>query len=177
MNLPRFLAKTQYKEPMDAQDTNFMDANPDHLGLFPFLQSDRDSQAHFMGAMRGLSQRKRPWTDYFDTSALVDGHDAEKPLLVDVGGGHSLDVLRMLKKHGGVNADAAPLGELVLQDLPEVVALTKEKLKAEGNLSKVKVMAHNFFEPQPLTGTYRQTHPHPRSDGKRPREGEAEHKQ
>ncbi|OIW29209.1 S-adenosyl-L-methionine-dependent methyltransferase [Coniochaeta ligniaria NRRL 30616] len=152
MNLPNFLAKTQYKEPMDAQDTNFMDTNPDRLGLFAFLQTDRDSQAHFMGAMRGLSRRKRPWTDYYDTSALVDDHDAGKPLLVDVGGGHGLDVLRMLERHSGIDNEVVPLGELVLQDLPEVVALAREKLEAGDNLNKVKVMAHDFFEPQPLAG-------------------------
>ncbi|KAM7223544.1 S-adenosyl-L-methionine-dependent methyltransferase [Rhypophila decipiens] len=146
MNLPKFLAKTQYQQPLDPKNTNFMEANADRLPLFAFLQTDPSAQAHFVCAMKGLSQRKRPWTEFYDTKVLVDGHDATRPLLVDIGGGHGLDVARMLERHG--DDDGAPLGDLVLQDLPDVVALAKEKVVSD----RIKVMAHDFFQPQPLKG-------------------------
>ncbi|KAK4217301.1 S-adenosyl-L-methionine-dependent methyltransferase [Rhypophila decipiens] len=149
MNLPKFLAETQYQQPLDPKNTNFMDANADRLPLFAFLQTDPSAQAHFVCAMKGLSQRKRPWTELYDTKVLVDGHDATRPLLVDIGGGHGLDVTRMLERHCCTGDDGDPLlGDLVLQDLPDVVALAKEKVVSD----RIKVMAHDFFQPQPLKG-------------------------
>ncbi|CAI4214275.1 unnamed protein product [Parascedosporium putredinis] len=85
MNLPAFLAKTDYREPVEATNTNFMDSNKDQLSLFAFLKTEPKSQAAFIGAMRGLSQRKRDWTEFYSTELLFEGFNPDKVLLVDIG--------------------------------------------------------------------------------------------
>lgn len=86
---------------------------------------------------------KIPWPEFYDTAALVDGADlsAGQTLIVDVGGHHGVDILRVLDKHPNL-----PAGSLVLQDLADVVS------SVNIGTDKIKVMAHDFFEAQPIYG-------------------------
>ncbi len=109
--------------------------------------------------MAGLAEYKVDWTTIYDTGRLLDGFEpgggggggdddtaaAASPgggatFLVDVGGGHGVDVRRVLARHPDL-----PAGSLVLQDLPGVVATAE----VDG---RVRLMAHDFFRPQPVEG-------------------------
>ncbi|KAJ8110066.1 hypothetical protein OPT61_g6988 [Boeremia exigua] len=85
-----------------------------------------------------------PWTEVYNTDELVGGADLNSgaPLFVDIGGAHGLDTERLLARHPDLPADV-----LVVQDTPEVVAMTPEELDP-----RVKKMAYDFFTPQPLVG-------------------------
>lgn len=85
-----------------------------------------------------------PWTDVYDTAELVSGADLSSgaPLFVDIGGAHGLDTARLLAKHPHLPPDT-----LVVQDTPEVVAMSPETLDP-----RVRKMAYDFFTPQPLLG-------------------------
>ncbi len=90
---------------------------------------------------------KRPWPEFYDTQALLDGADLSHggAFVVDVGGHHGIDLMRVAEKHPDL-----PPGSLVLEDMADVV----------GSLSlpsrQIKTVAHDFFEKdveQPVKGT------------------------
>ncbi|KAB8200052.1 hypothetical protein BDV34DRAFT_217513 [Aspergillus parasiticus] len=94
------------------------------------------------GVMTSLTQYKMIWTDVYDTQPLVAGADLTKPLFVDVSGAQGLDAQRVLDLHPDLPTDI-----LIVHDLPEVVTTHgKEKLD-----SRIRKMAHDFFQPQPIT--------------------------
>ncbi|KAE8131158.1 S-adenosyl-L-methionine-dependent methyltransferase [Aspergillus pseudotamarii] len=141
-NLARFLAKNGYKEPLDIPS---FDNYRDVFGrdFFSYVQDHPEAGGSFQGVMTAVTQYKMPWTDVYDTQPLVAGADLTKPLFVDVGGAQGLDAQRLLDRHPDLPADI-----LIVQDLPEVVTTHgKEKLD-----SRVRKMAHDFFQPQPITG-------------------------
>lgn len=142
LNLPNFLAKTGYKEPMDKVHSNFADMDPDGLAFFPRLQKDPKLMAYFNGHMEGYTAGKMDWTDMFDVTALLEGSTLEDaPFLVDVGGNQGFDIARVLDK-----IPSLPPGSLIIQDLPEVVAVAKTN-------TVIKAQEHDFFAPQPIKGT------------------------
>lgn len=140
--LPTYLAKIGYKEPTDANLSNHAGSDPDGLNFFGRLQKSPEYYEAFTGHMEAWTDWKTPWTQVYDTSRLVDGAKLgdSSPLVVDVGGNTGIDISRVLTKHPDL-----PEGSLVLQDLPEMIAMAKVD-------KKIKAMAHNFFEPQPVKG-------------------------
>ncbi|KAL6858363.1 hypothetical protein ACO1O0_005824 [Amphichorda felina] len=141
-NLAGFLAKYGYKEPLDIP---FLDNYRDVFGrdFFSHVKDNPEAGDSFQGVMTALTQYKMVWTDVYDTQPLVAGADLTKPLFVDVGGAQGLDAQRLLDRYPNL-----PANVLVVQDLPEVVTThSKEKLD-----SRIRKMAHDFFQPQPITG-------------------------
>jgi len=92
--------------------------------------------------MSNLTLWKQNWTDYFDTSALVDEtvieRGKETPILVDVGGSIGVDVIRFLEERSDVQT-----GSLVLQDTGDVIVMAKVD-------PRISTMTHDFFKPQPI---------------------------
>ncbi|OTA59731.1 putative O-methyltransferase [Hypoxylon sp. EC38] len=144
MNFPSFLAKTSYREPTDPRNSNYSDAYPEGLPFFERCltnQAYQDSWSHFMTEW---AEYRVPWPQFYDTASLINGADLSSgsPLVVDMGGLHGGDLLRLLEKHPDL-----PAGSLILQDLPGVLS------SANLTTDKIKPMAHNFFEPQPIHGS------------------------
>ncbi|GAW11974.1 hypothetical protein ANO14919_013290 [Xylariales sp. No.14919] len=141
-NLPQFLARTAYAEPLDPKNSSYMDLTPERLGMFERCRANPDYQASFIGFMRGLAAYKLDWTQIYDTNILMSDFDTngELPLLVDVGGAHGVDVERLLSRYPGL-----PDGKLILQDMPDVIAMAKVS-------EKITVMHYDFFTPQPVKG-------------------------
>jgi hypothetical protein len=141
-NLPRFLKKYNYREPVDlAKLDNYRDMT-NRTDFFATCAADPQGKgSSFMGLMTALRNHRMSWTDVYDTKRIVDGAelDAGKPLFVDIGGAHGLDTSRLLEKHPEL-----PANVLVLQDTPEVIAMPIEDL----DKSIVK-QAYDFFTPQP----------------------------
>ncbi|GAW14030.1 hypothetical protein ANO14919_034220 [Xylariales sp. No.14919] len=142
-NIPLFLAKTGYKDPQDAQNTNYIDFCPGNVDFFGKCMADPAFQDSFSAFMEGWARYKVPWAAFYDTGSLVSGADLGNGgvLCVDVGGHHGIDLTSLLTKHPDI-----PDGSLVLQDLPEVI-------KGANDLSpKIKAMPHDMFQPQPVKG-------------------------
>ncbi|KAJ0416865.1 S-adenosyl-L-methionine-dependent methyltransferase [Aspergillus carlsbadensis] len=142
-NLPGYLAKTSYKEPTDFQVNNYSDSDADGLNFFGRLQKSPTHYEAFTGHMEAWTAWKTPWTKVYDTSRLLEGAklDDGTPFVVDLGGNTGIDISHVHKKHPDL-----PAGSLVLQDLPEIIA------KAQVD-EKVTAMVHDFFLPQPVTGS------------------------
>ncbi|KAI1422441.1 putative O-methyltransferase [Xylaria sp. FL1777] len=144
VNLPRFLAKTGYKEPLDPKNSNYADLTPEKLNFFGQCVADPLYQDSFSIFMRGWARYKVPWPTFYDTDSLINGADLNNGgvLCVDIGGHHGIDLTRLLDKHPDL-----PAGSLVLQDLPEVVSGAKDLNE------KIKVIPHDMFQPQPVKGS------------------------
>ncbi|OTB00254.1 hypothetical protein M426DRAFT_238377 [Hypoxylon sp. CI-4A] len=144
INLPKFLAKTSYREPVDPKHSSYSDGNPEGLSFFDRCLSKQYLQDSFSGFMTEWAKYKIPWPQYYDTETLVKGADLSSgdPLVVDIGGHHGIDLSVFLDKHPDV-----PAGSLVLQDLPGVLS------GANITTDKIRPMAHNFFEVQPVHGS------------------------
>ena len=146
INLAKFLQKYNYREPLDKTK---LDNYADMTGGADFFATcAKDPErlgSSFIGLMTALRNHKMPWTEVYDTSDLVSGADLKNgaPLFVDIGGAHGLDTERLLARHPDLPSDV-----LVVQDTPEVVAMTPEELDP-----RVKKMAYDFFTPQPLMGS------------------------
>lgn len=147
VNLPSFLAKNQYREPLD---TKKYDNNAETFGsvFFDYLQENPTAGYNFTGTMAAVGNHKMDWTDVYNTDSILEGADitGAAPLFVDVGGNRGLDTARLLSKHPDLPEDAG----LVVQDLPEV---TRTHMASEQQLDRrITRMAHDFFTPQPLGG-------------------------
>ncbi|KAH6616292.1 hypothetical protein C7974DRAFT_441875 [Boeremia exigua] len=147
VNLPKFLQKYSYQDPLDKTK---LDNYADMTGGADFFatcaQDPERLGSSFIGLMTALRNHKMPWTDVYDTTELVASADLTNgaPLFVDVGGAHGLDTERLLARHPDLPSDI-----LVVQDTPEVVAMTPEALDP-----RVTKMAYDFFTPQPLLLIY-----------------------
>jgi hypothetical protein len=98
----------------------------------------------FMNHMSAYHQGRPSWMDpgfYPVEERLVKGLRTDAPLLVDVGGSTGHDLMEFQRKHPEAK------GQLVLQDLKEVVENAKKNLTPE-----IKVMEHNFFGEQTVKG-------------------------
>lgn len=146
LSLPGFLAKNQYREPLDIKK---FDNHSDALGspFFEYCQENHAAGSDFIGLMAALRNHKMDWTEVYNTAELVEGADITggAPLFVDVGGAHGLDTARLLSKHPDLPAGAG----LVVQDLPEVTATQGVKEQLDPRITR---MPHDFFTPQPLEG-------------------------
>ncbi|KAI2466874.1 putative O-methyltransferase [Annulohypoxylon bovei var. microspora] len=143
-NLPSFLEKTSYREPKDAKNTSYIDAHPEKLPIFERFLTKQDYRDSLRGFLFEYSKYRIPWPEFYDTASLIEGADLSSgnPLVVDVGGLHGADLLRLLDKHPDLPADS-----LVLQDLAGAIS------GVILDTDKVKLMTHNFFEPQPIYGS------------------------
>ncbi|KAI4595855.1 hypothetical protein KJ359_006494 [Pestalotiopsis sp. 9143b] len=146
MHLAKFLARYEYKEPLDlAKFDNYRDMSGDDF--FAYCQKHAGAGGSFIGMMAALRNHKMDWTEVYDTTRLTSGANLDdgSVLLVDVGGGHGLDTARLLARHPNL-----PAGSLVLQDLPDVLALHVREDALDARV--IKRMPHDFFTPQPVRG-------------------------
>ena len=91
--------------------------------------------------MTAFDEDRANWMDFYPVERqLGDGslQDRQAVMFVDIGGGMGHEAIAFLKRFPNLP------GRVVLQDLPAVVA--------QVDLDGVEVMAHDFFEPQPLHG-------------------------
>ncbi|OAQ62672.1 O-methyltransferase [Pochonia chlamydosporia 170] len=143
-HFPEFLANTNYRKPLDDNASCYIDTFPEKKNFWERCKANPMHQESFSSFMLLWGKHKRPWPQFYDTKALLEGADLSdgSAFIVDIGGHHGVDLLRVLDKHPDV-----PAGSLVLEDLPEVI--TSVSLATD----KIKVIKHSFFEPQPVKGS------------------------
>ncbi|KAI4252051.1 MAG: hypothetical protein L6R42_008130 [Xanthoria sp. 1 TBL-2021] len=148
MHWPNFLATTNYRKPVDDKNSCYIDAFPKKKSFFERCSTNPVHQESFSSFIDLWGKHKRPWPQFYDTEMLLEGanlSDGSAFVVVDVGGHHTIDLLRVLEKHPDL-----PAGSLVLEDLPEVVASVKP------TTDKIKIVGHDLFEPntvQPVIGS------------------------
>lgn len=146
MHWPDFLAKTNYRKPRDDKASCYIDTFPEKKSFFERCSANPVHQESFSSFMDVWAKGKRPWPEFYDTQALLDGADLSNgsPFVVDVGGHHGIDLMRVAEKHPDL-----PAGSLVLEDLPDVVGAVHL------TTDKIRTVAHDLFEEgveQPIKG-------------------------
>lgn len=143
--LPEYLAHNEYKNPSSSSDTVFQYTKGCKEGLFEYYDSHPRESKTFNDMMGGVMAHQAGMLDLYPYQNLVDGSQADCPLLVDVGGNVGHDLQKFLQKH------PETAHRLVLQDRAEVLRDSKCP-------PAVKLMPHDFFAPQPVKGLSSYTH-------------------
>lgn len=145
VNLAKFLRNNNYQNPLDKTKLdNYADLTGGEDFFATCAKDPERLGGSFIGLMTAIQNYKMPWTEVYDTTELVAGADLNygAPLFVDIGGAHGLDTELLLARHPDLPSDI-----LVVQDTPEVIAMTPKELDP-----RVRKMAYDFFTPQPLVG-------------------------
>ncbi|EME79094.1 uncharacterized protein MYCFIDRAFT_79782 [Pseudocercospora fijiensis CIRAD86] len=131
-HMPDLLATHAYKYPADIENTAYAEGHG--LSLFKDLAERPALGRAFNKYTATVTHGRRPWYDVFPIEDL-DVEDNEV-MLVDIGGGRGHDLAALARKQ-------MP-GELVLQDLPEVISQVPREWKC-----RFTSQAHDYFTPQP----------------------------
>ena len=110
--------------------------------FFGILQERPEILSAFSTFMSVQRDGRPNFADFYPVDKqLAEGFSSNQDavLLVDVGGAHGQEILEMKQRFPTLP------GRTVLQDQPSVI---KECSETRG----LEVMAHNFFDPQPIRG-------------------------
>ncbi|KAL3480412.1 S-adenosyl-L-methionine-dependent methyltransferase [Aspergillus californicus] len=137
---PDFFVETGFKDITSNTNTPFQKAFNTDLPAFVWLAQN---PKHLVAMQKTMSAyQSSGWIegfDLFEKEALDMDRGPEKVIFVDVGGGHGHQCVEVKKKYPDIK------GQLVLEDLPEVVAAASE-------LSGVRVVPQDFFQEQSIKG-------------------------
>ncbi|KAJ5104578.1 O-methyltransferase [Penicillium alfredii] len=136
-----FLESRDYKSPDDAYDTPFQQAYGTKLHHFEWLAQNPDEQHAFNTVMETANRavEGEQWYDFYPWDERL-GKDADRVLVVDIGGGKGHDIARFKEKKN-------PAGRLIVQDLPEVIQDIQPPL-AQG----IEAQGYSMFDAQPVKG-------------------------
>ncbi|KAL9088464.1 MAG: hypothetical protein Q9165_006188 [Trypethelium subeluteriae] len=139
--LPAYLTSIGYKNPDDDVKGPWQFAHKTDLMHWPWVAEHPRLHKAFNAYMSVHQTGGSFWADgsfYPVQERLIQGADPEGVLLVDVGGGKGHDLQQFIDHFPKFK------GQLVLQDMPEVVA------DAENLDPRIRPIGHNFFEAQPV---------------------------
>ncbi|KAJ5947246.1 O-methyltransferase [Penicillium verhagenii] len=138
--VPEFLEARGYKTPDDAYDTPFQSAFDTKLHHFEWLAQNPEYQHAFNTVMEhgNRTVEGEQWYDFYPWEERL-GSDADRVLLVDIGGGKGHDLTRFKEKKN-------PTGRLIVQDLPEVIQ------DIQAPLTGIDAQGYSMFDPQPVRG-------------------------
>lgn len=142
--LHQYLREKNFSEPTQLEHSPALWATGNEGNAYwDIMQADPERLAAFQKGMQA-SQKYLPSTGPYNFSALMQ-EASDRPVLVDVGGGHGQTISEILRTHPTI-----PPNRIILQDLPKVVETAKtSKFLPAG----VQVMDYNYNEPQPVKGT------------------------
>ncbi|GAB1205335.1 hypothetical protein APSETT445_004009 [Aspergillus pseudonomiae] len=136
-----FLEARGYQSPDDAYDTPFQRAYGTKLHHFEWLAQHPEEQHAFNTVMEtgNRAVEGEQWYDFYPWEERL-ASDADRVLLVDIGGGKGHDLVRFKEKKN-------PAGRLILQDLSEVIQDIQAPL-TQG----IEAQGYSMFDPQPVCG-------------------------
>ncbi|BCS18467.1 uncharacterized protein APUU_11296S [Aspergillus puulaauensis] len=138
-----FLEKNEYKAPEDAYDSPWQFAYNTNDHFWDWLQKNPDNQQAFNSVMTGAQEhRGEDWFEIYPVMEKLDvSQSPDRVLLVDIGGGVGQGLIAFKKRFSELP------GDLVLQDLPQVIDDIQNPLP-----DGISATKHNFFDPQPVRG-------------------------
>ncbi|KAL2869142.1 S-adenosyl-L-methionine-dependent methyltransferase [Aspergillus lucknowensis] len=138
---PEFFRKTSYRNPGDPKNGPLQHAYNTSGSCWDWLAENPDALDRFNTFMEGHRTDIAHWVDWFPVQEqLLEGAIANRPLIVDVGGGRGHDLVGFKERF------PLAVGKLVLEDLPSVIEDIQD---LDDDIQKVK---HDFFKPQPVKG-------------------------
>ena len=144
MKIPFFLQETKYKEPTEAFNSPWQYTYGTKKHYFDWLNDHPDDAGSFNRFMRIIRlDSPEEWFDFFPVDRLSNS-DPERALYIDMGGGFGHDIIKFEKANPNLT------GKLILQDLPSVIDGAKERAQKEPQPTKVDMVGHDFFTPQPI---------------------------
>ena len=120
------------------------------MPIFQWLAQNPSVQANFNLWMDGRRKGKANWLDIFpfeDRIVIDTKKDNGTVLFVDVGGNEGHVVKERRARYPDLD------GRVILQDQQSVVNRLLDRL-ADFEEQGIEVMAHDFFNPQPVKGKY-----------------------
>ena len=142
--LPEYFRKYGYSNPWDSSKSAFSFAFGEEF--WSWLKQNPNQSAVFNGFMSSRRHGRPSWFDIYPVERELTPSESnigdDGVLLIDVGGGQGHDLLNLRARHMYLP------GRFILQDLPRVV----DHLVFSDQ--RISVMAHNFFEPQPVKRCY-----------------------
>ncbi|KAJ9137573.1 putative O-methyltransferase [Pleurostoma richardsiae] len=144
--LPEYLARTGYRNPVNAIDGPFQYAFKTDKHWFAWANENEPVLTQFNNHMGCYHQGRPSWMDpdfYPVQERLIQGakSGSDTVFLVDVGGSLGHDIEEFHRKH------PSPPGRLVLQDLPSVIEQARQTLDPA-----IEPVPHDFFNEQPIQG-------------------------
>lgn len=143
MKMHEYFRSNGYVCPTDSSNCAFQWTFDTKMPFFEHIHSNPETMKDFNTFMSGNRVNRKHWIDWFPVEAEILSSTSGNPhgtVLVDVGGGKGHDLERFLARYPQAK------DRLILQDLTEV--LENVKKLDEG----IKLMAHDFFTPQPIKG-------------------------
>lgn len=136
--IPRFLKANGYQNPVDPMDAPLQLAFNSKEHFFPLMVKQNVLEV-FQTAMSSYRTDRADFLDVFPAQErlLQDFEPLKGKLLVDVGGGHGHETLKLVDRFPEAK------GQVVLQDQPDVIGQVSQT-------DKMELMAHDFFQPQPV---------------------------
>lgn len=113
-------------------------------------QRGPDNVDRFGRAMQGLQTYAWPYTGIYDFGWVAEyakKDDAERPLIMDIGGGQGQMIWAVLEETPGI-----PRNRCYLQDRPEVIQPVTQKSASDPVLKDVQKVVVNFHKEQPVKG-------------------------
>ena len=144
-----YFRKEGYHAPQKSNDGALQWVFNTRKNYFDLIHDSEESLRAFNDFMSGNRVNRKHWTDWFPAEEkLLKGfqdipgseHNESSIFLVDIGGGLGRDVKTMLIKFPELE------DKLVLQD----IQATADAAKGLG--SGIRVIGHDFFNPQPIKG-------------------------
>ena len=145
MQAPRYLRESgSYRCPTDPTNGFFQLAHQTRYSAFDYLSKLQPERIHDFNVFMGNTMGARNyWVDWYPIKErLLEGADANLPLLVDVGGGKGHDLQAFKAKYPYAE------GRLILQELP----LALGSIEAGALHETIECQEHDFFTPNPVRG-------------------------
>ena len=149
--LPEYLASSGFSNPSDPENSLFHYCLETKLNMFQWLKTQPEqltmfSEFNAAGTRLQASSLKATISALFpkkEPVTTVNGIDTTENLvmMVDIGAGRG----QLLKEFRRERPDL--VGRMIAQDLPEVIAGIAPS-------NGVETMCHDFFQPQPVEGSF-----------------------
>lgn len=142
--LPDYLEKFGFEEPT-SQTENPMSWYEGQMGKTAWeILSQKPERLEAFNRSMQTQDEVLPIVGIYDFGQLgAKVGEAERAILVDVGGGRGQAIKRMLETHSELQPS-----KMVLQDRPPVI----EEAEKANELQGVVKMGHDFFDAQPVKG-------------------------
>lgn len=140
-SLPAHLKKSGYKNPQDETHTSWHDGHNTDDHPFVWFGKHPEHMAYFNDFMATRRHSELSWLTVYPVKEEAANWPADKPLLVNVGGNIGHQCAEFKQKYPDVP------GRVVLQDL-------QHSIDAALPTPGVENLVHNFFESQPIKGTF-----------------------
>lgn len=139
--LPSFLERVGHRNPTNEIHTAFHDGWNTSVHPFAWFADKPDHLAYFNDYMALRRKPELSWLTVYPVEEEAQDISPERALYVNIGGGVGHQCAQFKEKYPNIP------GRVILQDMPHSIA---EALPTP----EVENIAHDFFQPQPISGKY-----------------------